>query len=81
MSEKENTRMRLASHCVTDTRSVVALLYMLAREHLPIGQIEAIIDGLETDCDDFRFTNGWLAEWAKDATGRLENFDREKEIS
>lgn len=55
---------RVASGQVDDDRFLVAFLYLLARDHLPVGVIEqAIIDA--TGNRPSQFTNGWLAEWAK----------------
>lgn len=63
-------RMREASGHVTDDRPLVSFLYLLTRDHLPVGTVETMLD----DCRPLRstFTNGWLATWAKDAAGRLQ---------
>lgn len=70
---EEINRMRQASGEVSDSRRLVKFLYLLARDHMTIGQIESLLD---ESCfghgGSVVYTNGWLAEWAKDAADRLE---------
>lgn len=62
-------RMREASAHVTSDNPLVILLYSLARDEIPSGVIDSIID--RQPVQRVAFTNGWLAEWAKDAANRL----------
>ena len=55
---------------VTSTDPLVPLLYEIVRDHLPIGVIEEIVQGIEIGTT-YVFSNGWLAEYAKDAASRL----------
>lgn len=69
VTDPANTRMRAASGRVNDDRPLVAFLYELARDHLPVGAIEGMMhDWTPEGC---MFTNGWLAAWAQDAADRL----------
>lgn len=65
-------RMRQESGEVDDTDKLVMLLYLLCRDEIPTGIIDQIID-YKIPKGEGRFTNGWLAEWAKDAAERLKN--------
>jgi hypothetical protein len=72
MNEAENERMRTASGNIETNTRLVAFLYLLARDEMPTGLIESCIDNAIDQPPPYRFTNGWLAEWAADAAGRLE---------
>ena len=41
------------------------------RDYLPPGDIEEIIRGHCAYCKHYEFSNGWLAEYAKDIVERL----------
>ena len=53
---------------------LVGFLYILMREHLTAGEIESLmkehVDPIP-EGDEFVFSNGWLAEHAKDLAKRL----------
>lgn len=66
---KKSLRMRVASGSVNSNNKLVAFLYLLIRDHLPSGIVEEI--ALNIDNTSFDFTNGWLAEHAKDLAKRL----------
>jgi hypothetical protein len=68
----DSLRMRKASGEVDDRRRLVCFLYLLARNHLPVGTIESIwkTEGASVE-GPFQFTNGWLATWAQDMADRL----------
>lgn len=66
----ECKRMRKASGRVDDDRALVAFLYHLARDDVTTGDVEMIVDQL-VGKGPYRFTNGWLARWAKDVADRL----------
>ncbi len=72
---KSNERMRTARGRVSDTRPLVSFLYQLARDHLAVGVVEELLDETKkspgTPPQEVLFTNGWLAQWAKDAADRL----------
>lgn len=73
VTDEECRRMRRASGRVNDSRPIVALLYDLARDMVPLGTLEVYIDKNSQSQDGpFMFTNGWLAQWAKDAADRIE---------
>lgn len=57
---------------VASKDSLVSFLYILMRDHLPIGTIEAImLQHIQYGQHDSQFTNGWLANYAKDIADRL----------
>lgn len=57
-----------------DSRKLVNFLYILLRDHLPSGVVEQIVYDVYTaeDIEYTRYTNGWLASYAKDIANRLE---------
>ena len=48
---------------------LVSFLYSLLRDYLPAGEVEKLVQ--ETTKDTTVFTNGYLAEYAKDLAERL----------
>lgn len=71
-NKENNEHIRKASGEVDDDRPLVSFLYILARDHVPIGVIEQIIvDQLIVAEPGAAFTNGWIANWAKDLADRL----------
>lgn len=71
VDEQEILRMRKASGSVESDDPLVSFLYLLARDGLPVGQIETLIDQTQPPGVKHIFTNGWLATWAMDAAARL----------
>lgn len=67
----ENDRMRSASGTITDRDPLVAFLYVMGRDLAPIGSIEGLLEKIDCKGVDVVFTNGWLAQWARDAANRL----------
>jgi len=56
-------------------RKLVAFLYVLARDHLPLGVIEEIDTAKVRQQGDYStvdYTNGWLLQWAENLADRLE---------
>jgi hypothetical protein len=80
-SDMNTERMRKVSGAVTDDRLLVAFLYTLMRDAVTPGHIESIMLSLsnahnfndKTPSNSILFTNGWLANYAKDIAQRLEN--------
>lgn len=70
VTDPECRRMRKASGAVDDDRSLVAFLYLLARDGLSLGEVEKLVDEAGR-AGGGQFTNGWLAQWAQDAAARL----------
>lgn len=70
----ENDKMRTASGEVRSSDPLVAFVYLLARDHFPVGVVEEMLYSainVETV-----YTNGWLAQWAAYTANRLrEGFD------
>lgn len=64
------SRMRDISGRVHSNDPLVKFLYLLTRDEVPTGRVEDIINQI-SDENSAVFTNGWLAEWAKDAAMRL----------
>lgn len=72
--ETHSDQMMVRSGNVHDPRPLVAFLYYLARDQMPVGDIETILirlRELERDFGEYGFTNGWIARWAQDAAERL----------
>lgn len=62
--------MRQRSGAVDSNDKLVCFLYVLMRDYLPCGDIESIV--LEhIGNQKVEFANGWLANYAKDIAGRL----------
>ena len=72
--KSHSEQMMVRSGNVHDPRPLVAFLYFLARDVVPVGDIESILirlRELESDLGEYGFTNGWIARWAQDASERL----------
>lgn len=67
---EEASELRERSGEVDSTDPVVALLYVLLRDHLPAADIEEAVQQVDKG-DAFMFTNGWLARYAIDLRERL----------
>jgi hypothetical protein len=64
-------RMREASGHVESSSKLVVFLYLLMRDHLPVGEIERIMLEVSADSMPVTYTNGWLAQHCKDIEKRL----------
>jgi hypothetical protein len=64
-----NSELRLRSGEVDIDSKLVSFLYTLMRDHLPPGQVEAIVR--DSTVPDVAYTNGWLAKYAEDLAKRL----------
>jgi hypothetical protein len=55
---------------VSSDDPLVSFLYLLMRDHVPLGVVAGLID---VSCGAMlsQFTNGWLAEYARDCVSRL----------
>jgi hypothetical protein len=62
-------RMREESGTVKTDDKLVMFLYLLARDWVPTGTIDEIVDYKVPASGTF--TNGWLAQWAQDVVKRL----------
>ncbi len=67
--ESYMSNMRERTGQVDGTR-LEAFIYTLLRDHVPAGKIEQLMLNM-SEHDGFQFTNGWLAEYAKDVAARL----------
>ena len=63
--------LREKSGRVSSNSKIVALLYRLMRDKIPTGELERLVIDIENCDDEFIFTNGWLAEYAKCLEERL----------
>lgn len=67
-----NEEMRKVSGKVNSSNRVTCFLYLLMRDKLPCGTVEAIMEQVEMNpYMETNFTNGWLAEYAISLTSRL----------
>jgi hypothetical protein len=67
-----NPELRGRSGEIDDDRELVCFLYMLMRDHLPVGTVTQLVnDSRPVAKGPFCFTNGHLAEYAQYLAGRL----------
>lgn len=68
-----NEEMRAASGYVNGSSLLEVFLYHLMRDHLTPGVIEALVMEIEKPgwTPPAMFTNGWLAQYAKNLAARL----------
>ena len=67
-----NAALRERSGAVTDDRALVSFLYELMRDHVTPGDVESLVRTVESeDGPECLFSNGWLAQYAKDLADRL----------
>lgn len=72
MTNNENELMRDRAGKVDSNDKLVAFLYDLMRDYLPVGEVEKIIrENNVKDITSYQFTNGHLANIAKDMAERL----------
>ena len=65
--------LRGRSGSVDSTDPLVSFLYILLRDHLPAGSVEAIMQQhVEAESQQTQFTNGYIASYAKDLATRLQ---------
>ena len=74
MKNKErNQELREASGAVTFSDPLTSFLYTLMRDELAAGTVERLVrDAVDGD-EVTVFTNGWLANYANNLAGRLQN--------
>lgn len=64
--------IRERSGSIDSDDPMVAFIYTLVRDHVPPSTVETIIkDIVKVSKDRYEFSNGWLAQYAKDITERL----------
>jgi hypothetical protein len=64
---------------VASADPLVTMLYLMARDHVSVGEVERLVSHVaETLHREKRFTNGWLAQWAKYNVDRLRQ--RQEEV-
>lgn len=69
--------MRADSGTVSASNKLVEFIYLLGRDHISLGTIEAIME--EVTGEEILYTNGWLANYAKNVTERLLEKNNEKD--
>lgn len=70
-SQEAIERMRVASGSVSSSDRIVILFYHLLRDHLTPGQVETLVQEVESFDDEALFTNGWLARYAQNLRDRM----------
>jgi len=64
--------LRIRSGRVESDNKFVAFVYELLRDKVPATDIEeCVLNSTGPGTDNFQFTNGYLAEYAKDVVKRL----------
>ena len=73
MATRTDNKIRRRSGEINDDTRLVEFLYLLMRDHLPIGAVERIAEEVsESDPNRTRkYTNGWLAQYARDVAEDL----------
>jgi len=66
--DKRQKALFEGSGSVEGTR-LEAFLYLLMRDHLPVGDVSGVVNSITEDTSTF--TNGWLAKYAKYLASRL----------
>lgn len=69
MSDRR-TKAQVSAADARGRRALQQFLYLLARDHLPVGVIEAVIDRLKPDAT-VRYSLDGLEIWAVDAVKRI----------
>lgn len=71
--QEKTDALRERSGNVTSYDNLVMFVYLLARDVIPVGEVEKIMGEIELAdwAKNASFTNGWLATWAKDVATRL----------
>lgn len=67
----EQEQLREKSGNVTSDSKLTRFIYLLTRDHLPMGTVSEILNQCIKDDKISQFTNGWLAEYAKDVSEKL----------
>ena len=67
----ENDELRDRSGSVDATDPFVCFLYILMRDHLPLGVVEEIYRDHVAGSTTHEYTNGYLAGYAKDLAERM----------
>jgi len=62
--------VRNESVIVCSNSKVAAFLYYLLKDKVPAGEVESVMREVEKN-DSFKFTNGWLAQYAIYLDNRL----------
>ena len=72
-NKNENDNLRKRSGTIIDDTKIVAFLYELMRDYLPLADVETLVRRQMCISKDNKatYTNGWLAEYAKDLANRL----------
>jgi hypothetical protein len=67
----------MASPTFTSADRLTSFLYELMRDHLPAGEVEALVASVEEEALSLEnpnvYSNGWLAQYAADLAQRLRN--------
>ncbi|HUU58867.1 MAG TPA: hypothetical protein VMZ50_04940 [Phycisphaerae bacterium] len=71
--KRAEAEMRAASGAVDDDRPLVALLFVLMRDHIPPGTMETVFENhvAKAGGQTQEYSNGWLARHAQDLARRL----------
>jgi hypothetical protein len=73
MNKEENDKLRERSGAITNDSKLVAFLYELMRDHLPLADVETLVRRqIDVSKENTAvYTNGWLAKYAEDLAKRL----------
>ena len=69
---ERDARLRERSGAVSSRDPLACLLYVLARDHVPVALLESVVDELDAAPGALHhYSNGYLAGWALDAAARV----------
>lgn len=71
MESTKSPSIESRSRNIKDDRPLVTFLYVLMRDFVQPGNIEAIVMEIEDSDEEWVFSNGWLAQYAQDISERL----------
>jgi hypothetical protein len=73
MQIEDIEKMREASGSIKESSKLVAFIYELVRDHLPLGVVEELINNQKEISEENQavYTNGWLAQYARYCAQRL----------
>jgi len=70
---ERNSELREASGTITYTDPLTAFFYLLLRNELAAGKVEALVSEAVNSAEECTFTNGWLAQYANNLAERIKN--------
>jgi hypothetical protein len=64
-------KIRKQSGEINSNDKLTCFMYLLGRDHLPLGIIEEIMLKIQDKDMEIEYSNGWLAQYAQNISSRL----------